>query len=288
MWYLWFIVKKIYHLLMNVKFHFWKKYKNWKRLDKFEVHLTDHCNLNCAGCSHFSSIAEKYFMDINHFSNDIERLSKLSGGKVCRLRLMGGEPLLHPDIIQFIEIARRNFPKSIIEICTNGILLGKMADGFWQSCHDNNIEINISYYPINLDYTAINKLALKHKIILKAGIDTSMRNFRNLRMDLNGLQRYKKNWYNCGHANSCVNLYEGKLFTCDVLAHSRHLSKYFDKPLEVAETDYVDIHKARDMKEILKGISKPVKFCKYCRAKEEVVEEWHITEKKITEWAMFG
>ena len=30
----------------------------------FEVHLVDHCNLNCKGCSHFSPVSEKKFVDV--------------------------------------------------------------------------------------------------------------------------------------------------------------------------------------------------------------------------------
>jgi MoaA/NifB/PqqE/SkfB family radical SAM enzyme len=225
-------------------------------------------------------------MDINRFTNDFERLSKLSNGNVRRIRLLGGEPLLHPDITKFIETARKNFPNSEIAICTNGILLKKMSEEFWETCRVNNIEIDVSYYPVTLDYTAINKLALKHKTILKTAIDTGMRNFGNMQMDLRGLQPYKKNWYDCGHANGCINLYEGKIFPCDILPHSRHLSKYFKIPLEITENDYIDIYKARSMNEILKFISKPVPFCKYCCPKKEKVVEWHTTEKKITEWAI--
>ena len=28
-----------------------------------EVHLAEHCNLNCKGCSHFSPLAEKEFIE---------------------------------------------------------------------------------------------------------------------------------------------------------------------------------------------------------------------------------
>ncbi|GMO23151.1 MAG: radical SAM protein [Termitinemataceae bacterium] len=285
MWRIWFVLRKMYRALLKIKLRFYKKNKNRKSLDYFEIHITDHCNLNCVCCCHFSPLAEKYFMDIGRFKNDFERLSKLSCGKIRRIRLLGGEPLLHPDMPLFIEIARKNFPKSEIAVCTNGILLTKMPEEFWKTCFDNNIEIDITYYPVSLDWTAINRLAVKHKITLKTNIDTSMSNFGNLQMDLSGSQPYKKNWYDCGHANGCINLYEGKLFTCDVLPHSKHLSKYFNIPLAVTEKDFVDIYEAKSMDEILQRLSAPTPFCRYCRPNEEKAVVWHTTEKKITEWA---
>ena len=34
---------------------------------KYEVHLTEHCNLNCKSCFHYSSIAEKDFLDVDEY-----------------------------------------------------------------------------------------------------------------------------------------------------------------------------------------------------------------------------
>ena len=35
--------------------------------DFFEVGIVEHCNLNCRGSSHFSPIAEPYYMDPDVF-----------------------------------------------------------------------------------------------------------------------------------------------------------------------------------------------------------------------------
>ena len=32
-------------------------YDRWKSPLVIEIHLTDHCNLNCIGCSHYSPLA---------------------------------------------------------------------------------------------------------------------------------------------------------------------------------------------------------------------------------------
>lgn len=48
---------------LNIENHFIEiKDYNKPRLESFQVHLTDVCNLNCKGCGHFSNIAkEKIF-----------------------------------------------------------------------------------------------------------------------------------------------------------------------------------------------------------------------------------
>jgi ABC-2 type transport system ATP-binding protein len=48
----------------------------------FEIHLTEHCNLNCKGCFHFSCIAEEEYLTKEEFERDISRISELSKGVV--------------------------------------------------------------------------------------------------------------------------------------------------------------------------------------------------------------
>ena len=59
-----------------------------------EVHLAEHCNLNCKYCLHFSNIADKEFYDLDKFRQDMKRMSEVFDKKVGHLQLLGGEPLL--------------------------------------------------------------------------------------------------------------------------------------------------------------------------------------------------
>jgi len=125
-------------MAMNLKIFVKKIYIKWQRfyLQKidnrffFEVQLADHCNLNCASCSHFSPIADEHFLDVDTYKKDCARFAELAGKYVRRIHLMGGEPLLHKNIVDIIEITRSNFKKSIIIIVTNGILLDRMGGNF--------------------------------------------------------------------------------------------------------------------------------------------------------------
>ena len=67
-------------------------------LKNVEFPVVYHCHLNCAGCDHFSPLAEKYFMPTEVFEKDILRLKELTKGNMDAITLLGGEPLLHPDI----------------------------------------------------------------------------------------------------------------------------------------------------------------------------------------------
>ena len=75
-------------------------------------------------------------------------MNELCGGKCAVITLLGGEPLLHPEIIECLKIARNNFKECPIILLTNGvILLNKEHDehgNIFQTCKDNNIIISIT------------------------------------------------------------------------------------------------------------------------------------------------
>jgi ABC-2 type transport system ATP-binding protein len=80
---------------------------------RFEVHVTEHCNLNCKSCGHMSPLAKAEFLDLGTYSKDVERLSYLCGGKVELVDLMGGEPLLHPQLSEIASVTREFFEGNI-------------------------------------------------------------------------------------------------------------------------------------------------------------------------------
>ena len=121
----------------------------------FEVGIVEHCNLNCRGCSHFSPIAEPYFMAPDVFERDTARLSELFHGQAAWIHIMGGEPLLHPRCKEFLEIARKWFPIGRIDLITNGILLKQQDDEFWDVCKKNEIVIKPTQYPLTVDFDAV-------------------------------------------------------------------------------------------------------------------------------------
>ena len=85
-----------------------KKLTKRKILD-FEVHLADHCNLNCKGCFHFCPIADEKYPSVQSLENDFKRIYELANGKIGRIYLLGGEPLLHPELIKIINVAGKYF-----------------------------------------------------------------------------------------------------------------------------------------------------------------------------------
>ena len=131
---------------INVKDKRWRLSEN--EIGYCEIHIVEHCNMKCQGCGHFSTISPSKKLGIDCFERDIKRLSDLTD--VCKLNLMGGEPLLHEGINDFFYISRKYFKDSTIQLTTNGVLLNSKKDDFWESILKHNIKVRVSSYPLNL------------------------------------------------------------------------------------------------------------------------------------------
>lgn len=91
------------------------------QVESMEVSVVDHCNLRCRNCSHFSPDADESFYPIDEFERDVFALSEHY--HVERIRFLGGEPLLHPDIRRFAEIAKNAGIADETVLVTNALIL---------------------------------------------------------------------------------------------------------------------------------------------------------------------
>jgi len=253
----------------------------------FEVSLVDHCDLNCQCCNSFAPIAEKKYYNVEKLENDFKRMHELADGKIDRISLLGGEPLLHPDLLKILDIARKYFCKaSSIHIMTNGILLDKQSHEFWASCKKNNVKVTITKYPIKLPFEKIERTGKEHGVVIeytdnKQAVKTSNKYTINMIGDAESI----KSFGSCYKANNCTVLDYGKIYPCSTVSRVKYFNKYFKADLKVCDKDCIDIYKVNGLDEILEFLCKPVPFCRYCDVdKWEYGFDWAVSRKNISEW----
>ena len=272
-----FVLRKVIHNCIRLR---------QRKLLRFDIHLTDHCNLNCKGCEHFSSIAGKKFLDIKKYEQDCMRLNKLTGGSIEDISLLGGEPLLHPQIIDFMVLTRKYFPSGMIRIITNGLLLEKQPDIFWEACKENDITITISVYPVKINYLYIKAKTDTYgiKLVFWGDPINESKYWRKLRIDLRGRQNPWISNFLCYASNGCFQLVDGRLFKCWRIAYIHYFNRAFGKELTISHRDYVDIYKENDLNKILGILRKSAPFCRYCDMVHKIDVEWQQSKKEIAEW----
>jgi MoaA/NifB/PqqE/SkfB family radical SAM enzyme len=106
-----------------------------------EYSVAYHCNLKCAHCSHMAPFIDRKLPPLESFAADVTRLGEALHAR--DIRLVGGEPLLNPEIVDFLKIARASGIADTVMVTTNGLLLNSMKDEFWE-----NVDfIWLSQYP---------------------------------------------------------------------------------------------------------------------------------------------
>ena len=102
---------------------------------KVYVEITNNCNLSCEFCPHNKRKNE--FITLDNFNVILDKLNGYT--KYLYLHVLG-EPLLHPDINELIDVASKRYK---INITTNGYLINRIK-------YNKNIrQINISLHSYN-------------------------------------------------------------------------------------------------------------------------------------------
>src|SRR4029453_15383478 len=92
-----------------------KRLKNRKPL-QCSLYVTDQCNLDCAYCTEYDN--SRPHPSIDDLKKWVRKIRELG---TMRIALVGGEPLVHPDIVDLVRYCRElGFATSLT---TNGFLL---------------------------------------------------------------------------------------------------------------------------------------------------------------------
>jgi molybdenum cofactor biosynthesis enzyme MoaA len=104
--------------------------------ENLDCDVTSNCNLSCVECNRMvvpyrhsadgppSTTPEQVALDLEHF------------GKIARTKrwaALGGEPLLHRDLVPILEAVRASGAAGEIAVWTNGMRLMRMGADFWRS-----------------------------------------------------------------------------------------------------------------------------------------------------------
>lgn len=244
-----------------------------------ETHLVDHCNLRCAGCSHFSGLAQPYYKSLEDFINEMEQLSKITNQEVSTIRLMGGEPLLHPQWLEFCLETRRLFPYSEIVFVTNGILIGQVKKEEIEKFNEAQIALCISDYGLKLDFEKINQFKIRY-----FHGKTSM---YNISLNLEGNQNKILSFNNCDLVQGRWYFFkDGRIYQCCIMANIDYFCSYFYEKIDYDLDDIsIDIYTHTE-KEIIEFLNTPHNACRYCDTirRHNSYRPFSISRGVIGEW----
>ena len=243
-----------------------------------ELHISDICNLNCKGCSHFSPLFNEINAIYENKINDIKMIKSLFDD-VFRIDILGGEPLLNPELERYIIGLRSELPNSFIQIYTNGLLLPQLDSRVLKTISDNNICISIS------EYRPTHEMIGKIRAILdEHGIMYHIAEYDDKQVFNKPLSTSKNSKYSrlC-ISDGCITISDGRISRCPTLMYIGKFNEYFNQDLP---TDGIHmISEYSNGLELLEDMKKWVPLCNHCI---QCDMEWGVCdyEKKIEDFAV--
>ncbi len=262
-----------------------KKYKEWCALPYLEFPVALHCNQQCAACLHFSPLSEIHFYDIDAFKKDITQLKELVS-HIETIRVMGGEPLLYPNLDQILNFTRNIYPFSTIVLVSNGLLIKRMEKKLIESIVNTNTIITISLYPSIYEKAESIYDFLKENNIRYSRPDVITFFKRGLSTE----RRENPYFPNKPEMCKCLNMFEGKLSICPMAMYVGILNKKFN--VSFPENGYWKIESVlKDMDKLKANLKQAVDLCEYCRiysdwSKVNMDERWRLANGvcKKSDW----
>jgi len=245
-------------------------------LDYLEFHAADHCNMNCAGCTHYSPFLRERCADVDVVRRDFARLKELFRN-IRKIRIMGGEPLLNPELTSLMRIVREAFPKCHVTVATNGLLLSRQGDAFWEACRTWRVGIDFTVYqPMKSRVAEVEALCRRHQVPLR--VTTS--GLFLAKIDPHGRQPMRQAFRSCRRETFCPFLLDGRIYPCAESCLPDGFNAVAGTRIRPAKGLALVEHTGS---EILEYLMCPVFACCHCSYPRRTFE-WHNSDIRKEDW----
>ena len=251
------------------------KYKI-KRLD---FNIAYACNLSCKGCISLSDLNRKGVESLSSIEQQCKEWSHILSPKI--ISIFGGEPLLHPKLLDVLKLIRIYWPRSTIRLITNGYFLKNYNPMDWFTF--SNFEMQISIHRKDHEKILTNEIQkiLKCKNNWKVYKDKNSKHI-DIGFVYKDFKIYKSRFKNfvipykfenenilpfrsdpikshsiCGSPDTPI-LYKNKVYKCAPIAN------ILDIVNNKKNYNYQGIKSTEDLKDFIDNINKPEKICAMC------------------------
>jgi hypothetical protein len=240
------------------------------------------CNISCIGCISISDRKRNgvaNFVDISAWCNKWKE--HISPDVIT---IFGGEPCLHPKLIEVCRAVRASWPNSVIRLITNGYLLNNFNPSDWFTL--GKFEMRVSVH--RQDHRSIIDNAIKNILLQRTDWKTTAHggdDHKQISWASGAVTIYKsifkdfvvpykddvKPWHSdptqahkiCGSPNTPI-LYKGLLYKCPAVANA----------IDISGENWFNYHAydvTDDLTEFISNIGRPETVCGQCPDQQQAV-----------------
>lgn len=261
-----------------------------------EFYITNVCNLACSGCNRFNNFDFKgwqrwadYAQVYKRWSEDVTPQS---------LAILGGEPLLNPTLLDWVDGLHQLWPTSTIRIISNGFQLPRVKNfysvlkntpnvelwvGIHNKQHKQKIIDNIEQFltqPVTYKFDNSNQYQEKLYITDAQGVKVTVEYnwwFHQGSIVVNELGQKtlhqssaEKAHTNC-HMKTCHHFVHGKLYKCGVVAVLPEFDQQHELALSAEDRELLysyqplSVDATFDTKQtFVDNLSQSIAQCRFC------------------------
>jgi len=266
-------------------------------LPRLDLMIAYSCNIACLGCISISDRKREGVAKLSDIAAWIDKWHTVINPKT--ITLFGGEPCIHPKLIEICGLIRKYWNKSVIRLITNGYLLDNFNPEAWYNFEPFEIQVSIH----RKDHEERINESIKKILIVKKGWKTSnhgdeFNQHKQLQWKLNEFTLYKsifkdfivpykttkeklQAWHSdpkeahkiCGAPATPI-LYKGKLYKCPPVANVIDISgeNWFN---------YNGYDVTDNIAEFIANINKPESVCGQCPDLSQAVIINHFNKDNV-------
>lgn len=234
------------------------------RNEAVEIIAVWHCNIRCEFCSFASPAAPARCAQPDVVAADLSRLA--SWMETGHVRILGGEPLMHPEIGKLVAAIRGSGISERVRMITNGILLDQAPDTVWRSFD----EIYVSVYP-NTARRIEKKLSLLRERAKEFDVSLALKYFEYFRVSYRkpsgDSELTRRIYQTCqiAHLWRSLTVDHGRIYRCPHATHVQTVPEYKDYQ-DRREGDFLEIAQIGSSAELASWLGRPAPLssCSVC------------------------
>lgn len=234
------------------------------RTESFELHICEHCNLKCEECCNMSPFNSSKSMTLQ----EVESISSFVNENINPdvIKISGGEPLLHAQLDEIVQLVKFHNPDTKIRVTSNGLLFHKLNCKVLESIDQLWIS-NYKSAPISTEtLSQIKKLSKDHEIILNI---KNVNEFNRIfltepSVDLDQIQQI---YNDCWMRHRCLMIRNNTFYKCTRAAYIDDLlNMKLGKNFNYSGMDGISLLESDFKKVALDYLNstEPLNSCKYC------------------------
>ena len=243
-------------------------------LKSIDLEITEKCSMRCRDCSNLM----QYYKEPRNYSereliDSIDKLLKYIDA-IYEIRVLGGEPFMHPEIHRIIEKLISYQKVYRVVIYTNATIMP--TEEMWNVFENKKVEFEMTDYgKLSRNFFNIKQELDKRDIVYEIIEMSGWTQCSSIIKHGRG-QEEVKNIYNECCAKNLVTLLGGKIYKCPYMANAMNL-----KAIPVIEEELINLNQLEDMgletaKQKLKEFLHEKEFftsCDYCEGRPYNGEE---------------